>query len=62
MPLESPLAKKMFRSQRIRLEISEWETPASPDPILEAKEMINSQTLRIQTAYLGFWSRAGVLC
>jgi hypothetical protein len=51
MPLESPLAKKMFRSQRIRLERSEWETPASPDPILEAEEMINSQTLQNQTAY-----------
>ena len=58
---ESPLARKMLRSQRKRLERSEWETPARPDPILETKEMINSQTVQIQTAYLGFLSWAGVL-
>ena len=51
---ESPLARKMLRSQRKRLERSEWETPARPDPILEAEGMINSQRLRIQTDNPGF--------
>jgi hypothetical protein len=47
MPHESSLSRKMFRSQKKRLETSERSTVARPDPTLEAEEMINSQTLRI---------------
>jgi hypothetical protein len=59
---ESPLARKMFRSYRKRLETSERLTPARPDSTLEAEDMINSQILRIYTTDQVLLSWTAVLC